>query len=178
MPFGTGQAFLNHGGWVNQAAGGWELAGLWTLRSGAPFTPTIGTDVANTGVGSQWPLVVGKPTLVHSPDCWFYVAGNSKCSALSPGTTAAFKDPPRYSYGDPVRNSLYSGSLNELDFNIIKTFYVREGISLEFHAEAFNLLNHPSFSAPSTNIDSSSGGQVSSTINSSRELQFALKVHF
>jgi hypothetical protein len=40
------------------------------------------------------------------------------------------------------------------------------------------LLNHPSFSAPSTNIDSSSGGQVSSTINSSRELQFALKIHF
>jgi hypothetical protein len=113
-----------------------------------------------------------------APDCWFYVAGNSKCSALSPGTTAAYKDPAKYSYGDPVRNALYSGDLNELDFNIIKTFYVREGISLEFHAEAFNLFNHPSFSAPSTNIDSSSGGEVSSTINSSRELQFALKIHF
>ena len=62
LPFGSGQAFLNQGGWVNQAAGGWEVAGLWTLRSGAPFTPTIGTDVANTGVSSQWPLVVGKPT--------------------------------------------------------------------------------------------------------------------
>jgi hypothetical protein len=178
LPFGHGQAFLNRGGWVNQAAGGWELAGLWTLRSGAPFTPTIGTDVANTGISSEWPLLIGKPTLVHSPDCWFYVAGNSKCQALSPGTTSAYKDPPQYTYGTPLRNTLYSGTLNELDFNIIKTFYVREGISLEFHAEAFNLLNHPSFSAPSTNIDSSSGGQVSSTINSSRELQFALKIHF
>jgi hypothetical protein len=77
-----------------------------------------------------------------------------------------------------VRNLLYSGTLNELDFDLLKSFYIREGLSLEFHAEAFNLANHPSFAAPSTNIDSSSGGEVSSTINSSRELQFALKIHF
>jgi hypothetical protein len=57
-------------------------------------------------------------------------------------------------------------------------FHLREGLSLEFHVEAFNLMNHPSFAAPSTNIDSSSGGEVSATINSSRELQFALKIHF
>ena len=178
LPFGSGKAFLNRGGWVNQAAGGWEVAGLWTLRSGAPFTPTIGTDVANTGVASQWPLVVGKPKVIRNPDCWFYVAGNSNCKTLSPGTTAAFVDPPRYSYGTPVRNLLYSGDLNELDFDLLKMFYIRERFSLEFHAEAFNLMNHPSFAAPSTNIDSSSGGEVSSTINSSRELQFALKIHF
>ena len=77
-----------------------------------------------------------------------------------------------------MRNLLYSGDLNELDFDLLKMFYIRERFSLEFHAEAFNLMNHPSFAAPSTNIDSSSGGEVSSTINSSRELQFALKIHF
>ena len=178
LPFGSGQAFLNRDGWVNQVAGGWEMAGLWTLRSGAPFTPTIGTDVANTGVSSQWPLVIGKPTLVRNPDCWFYVAGNTKCQSLSPGTAPAFKDPPKYTYGTPVRNLLYSGDLNELDFDLLKMFHLREGLSLEFHVEAFNLMNHPSFAAPSTNIDSSSGGEVSATINSSRELQFALKIHF
>jgi hypothetical protein len=178
LPFGSGQAFLNRGGWVNQVAGGWEVAGLWTLRSGAPFTPTIGTDVANTGVSNQWPLVIGKPTLVRNPDCWFYVAGNSKCQTLSPGTAPAFKDPPKYTYGTPVRNLLYSGDLNELDFDLLKTFHIRESLSAEFHVEAFNLMNHPSFAAPSTNIDSSSGGEVSATINSSRELQFALKIHF
>ena len=38
---------------TNQIVGGWELAGIVTLRSGLPFTPTYQHDMANTGVGSQ-----------------------------------------------------------------------------------------------------------------------------
>ena len=48
-------------GIVNQIVSGWALAGIVTLRSGLPFTPTICGDIANTGVGSQRPDVIGVP---------------------------------------------------------------------------------------------------------------------
>jgi hypothetical protein len=178
LPFGAGKAFLNDGGWVNQVAGGWQVAGIWTLRSGAPFTPTISNDEANTGVSSQWPLLIGKPKTVRSPDCWFYVQANKGCSTLSPGTAAAYAEPAQYTYGTPLRNTLRADDLNELDFTLLKTFPIREAGTLEFRSEFFNMFNHPTFAAPSANINSGSGGQVSATLNSSREIQLAAKFTF
>jgi hypothetical protein len=178
LPVGAGKAFLNQGGWVNQVVGGWQVAGIWTLRSGAPFTPTISNDEANTGVASQWPVRIGTPKLVRSPNCWFYVKSNSNCTSLSPETAPAYAVPAQYTYGTPSRNTLRADDLNELDFTALKTFPLGEARSLEFRTEFFNMFNHPTFAAPSTNINSGSGGQVSATLNSSREIQFALKFAF
>ena len=74
--------------------------------------------------------------------------------------------------------ALRADDLNELDFTALKTFPLGEARSLEFRTEFFNMFNHPTFAAPSTNINSGSGGQVSATLNSSREIQFALKFAF
>ena len=52
MPVGRGKRFLNHlPGAADRVLGGWELAAVTTLKSGLPFTPTIGSDRANTGAG-------------------------------------------------------------------------------------------------------------------------------
>ena len=60
----------------------------------------------------------------------------------------------------------------------MKQFLFTETMHLEFRAEAFNLTNHPVFSAPATTVNLASGGQVSSTLNSNRILEFALKFYF
>jgi hypothetical protein len=64
--------------------------------------------------------------------------------------------------------------------SLFKEFNVTEGSKLQFRFEAFNVPNSAYFSAPSnTNIDSSaSGGQITTTSNSPRQLQFALKYVF
>ena len=179
LPIGKGKAFLgNSSKLVDEIVGGWEMSGVLTLRSGIPFTPTISSDTANTGVSNQRPVVVGTPTIVGAPNCWFYVAANPACASLSPGTSAAFAIPATYTYGDSGRNILRANGLKELDFTMMKLFPVTEKTSLEFHAEMFNITNHPTFSAPSTAINSSSGGQVSSTLNTSRIIQLALKFRF
>jgi hypothetical protein len=49
---------------------------------------------------------------------------------------------------------------------------------VQFRAEFFNIMNHPSFNAPGASIDQGSGGQVSSTLNSNRIIEFALKFFF
>jgi hypothetical protein len=49
---------------------------------------------------------------------------------------------------------------------------------MEFRGEFFNVLNHPTFSNPSSAINSSSGGQIASTLNASRVIQLAVKLYF
>jgi hypothetical protein len=57
-------------------------------------------------------------------------------------------------------------------------FPIVEDKQLELRGEFFNLTNHPTFAAPGTNINSSSGAQVGSTLNAARIIQFALKFRF
>ena len=50
--------------------------------------------------------------------------------------------------------------------------------TLEFRAEAFNLLNSVYYSNPNSNIDTATGGRVTSTSLAARTLQFGLKYLF
>ena len=180
LPFGRGKRFLGGAsGWVNQVAGGWSLAGILTARSGQPFTPTISTDQANTGVGSQRPDVIGKPVLVKDPNCWFYMSANSACAAIAPNTPDAFAMPPaQVRYGTGGRNILRADGLKQLDFTVMKLVPITETKQLELRGEFFNATNHTIFSSPSTSINSSSGAQVNSTLNAARVVQLALKFRF
>jgi hypothetical protein len=179
LPIGRGKQFLgNAPGLVNQIVGGWELAGIVTLRSGLPFTPTISADTANTGLTNQRPNVVGQPDIVGTAACWFYVSANPACGGQGSNITNAFAVPAQYTYGNSGRNILRSDGLKQFDFTVMKIFPVTETKLFEFRAEMFNILNHPTFSAPTTNINSSSGGQVSSTLNAARIIQLALKFRF
>lgn len=179
LPIGRGRQFLgNARGLVNQAVSGWELAGIVTLRSGLPFTPTISTDTANTGVGSQRPNVAGTPLIVGTPTCWFYTSANTSCLTEASGTANSFLVPASFTYGNSGRNILRANALSQVDFTVMKNFPITESKQLQFRAEMFNILNHPTFAAPTTTINTSSGGQVSSTLNAARIIQLALKFRF
>lgn len=178
LPLGKNKRFLNHSRLANAVVGGWQLAGVATLKSGLPFTPVVSGDRANTGVGGQRPQLVGS---VLSPDdisCWFYTSSNAGCRALNPSATDAFAVPAQYTYGNSGRNILRADRLKQFDFTVIRDFPITEAQRLEFRAEFFNLTNHPVFNAPGTGINTSSGGQVSSTLNSNRIIEFALKYYF
>ncbi|MGH9325923.1 MAG: carboxypeptidase-like regulatory domain-containing protein [Terriglobia bacterium] len=179
LPVGRGQHFLSsQPGWVNGILGGWHLSGVLTLQSGLPFTPTISGDQANTGVGPQWPNRVGKPLVLDNTACWFFTSYNTSCTALDASATDAFVEPALYTYGNGGRNTMRAEGLKELDFALLKNFKLTESKTLQFRAESFNLGNWPIFATPSTDIDTGSGGVVTSTLNAAREIQFALKLYF
>jgi hypothetical protein len=166
LPFGKGKAFLSNANRATTAVlGGWQLQSIVVLRSGRPFTPTISRDVSNTGIGGQRPnrIASGKldnPTL----SSWF--------------DKTAFVVPASFTYGNSGANILREQRFRNLDLSLFKQFQVGERGTLQFRAEAFNLTNTPSFSAPGTNIDVASGGIVTSTISASRNVQFGLKLNF
>lgn len=151
---------------------------MFTAKSGLPFTPTISGDVANVGQTGQRPNVVGTPFVPGNVSCWFYVSANANCRALFPNATDSFVLPKQYTFGNGGRNILRAQPLYQVDLSLNKVFALTESKRFEFRAEIFNLLNHPVFAIPGTNIDQSSGAQVTSTLNSDRIIEFGLKFMF
>jgi hypothetical protein len=166
LPMGKGKPFLSSANrFANGVLAGWQLQGIMVLRSGRPFTPTISRDVANTGIGGQRPNRIGSgqlsnPTIAQ----WF--------------DKTAFTVPAAYTWGNSGADILREDRFKDLDLSLFKQFLVNERTRLQFRAEAFNLTNSPSFAAPGTNIDSASGGVVTSTISTPRNIQFGLKLIF
>jgi hypothetical protein len=166
LPFGKGRRFLsNAGGVTNAIVGGWQFQNIISYRSGLPYTPTISRDVANIGVGGQRPDRVGSGEL-ESPtiDLWF--------------DKTAFVAPASFTFGDSGPGILRSDHQWNVDMSLFKRFEIRNGQTLEFRAEGFNVLNSTYFSAPNTNVDTAAGGRVTSTSNQARQIQFGFKYIF
>ena len=71
-------------------------------------------------------------------------------------------------------------NLNE-NLSVAKTFVIHEQFRLDFRAEAFNAFNRVCFSTGSTRLQSRTFGRLtgnSDLLNTPRQLQFALKLHF
>jgi hypothetical protein len=166
LPFGRGKRFLaNAPKAVDFVLGGWELAGILSLQSGAPFTVTSGRDRANVGAGGQRPDRLASGELDHPTlDEWF--------------DTNAFVLPAPYTFGNSGRNILRGDGLEQWDSSLMKLFSIRESIRLQFRAEFFNILNHADFDNPVSSMGSENLGRVLSTRAAPRVGQFALKLIF
>jgi hypothetical protein len=62
---------------------------------------------------------------------------------------------------------------------VFKNIAITERLNLQFRAEFFNFLNHPTFNPPASDISvSSQVGKITSTSNTPRDIQFALRLSF
>ncbi len=159
-------------GWMHVAFGGWQVGGVWTLQSGAPFTVNLPNDNANNGTpaNSQRPNYVCDPNNgPKTPAEWF--------------NTACFSQPAPFTYGTARRNSVVGPGLDNFDTTIQKGFPIRESMSLQFRLDIFDLFNHPNFSPPvgsgrtfSTAANSPFGSITSA--QDPRDMQFSLRLVF
>ena len=166
LPFGKGKSFLGDAGGIADAlAGGWQVQSIINYRSGLPYTPTISRDVANIGVAGQRPNRNGSGELDNPTlDAWF--------------DKSAFGVPDSFTYGNSGSGILRADHQWNVDASLFKRFAMSHGSTVEFRAEAFNLLNAVYFNAPNTQIDTGAGGRVTSTSNAARQIQFGLKCIF
>jgi len=176
LPFGRGKKILADAtGFVQGLVGNWGLSGVGTLQSGLPYTLTISSDQANTGLGSQRPNITGTPQVVRRPNCWYYDSRNASCPV---GGMDLFSVPTLYTYGNGGTNTMRNDGLVQFDVSILKSFHFSDTRSLEFRGAFFNIFNHTTFATPVTNIDSSSAGQITSTLNAARSIELAGKIYF
>ena len=193
LPFGKGKKFgSSWTGAPNAVLGNWQLNIIEKATSGFPL---FVVDSSNpSGVNFMWNgNVLDRPNQVGNPNQAGPVAGNPGCSAPSQIHTienwfnpCAFVSAPAGELGDAARAPLSGPRFVNTDFSAIKNFILpwREGMSMQFRAEFFNLFNHAQFFLPGgasgmQDINSpSTFGVISGTVNNPRLIQFALKLNF
>lgn len=165
---------------------GWQTNGIISLRSGFPWTPTVGANDLNTG-GDGTPIRPDRlrdgrlPDGTRNRQLWF------DPSAFQRVTCQNAARPDLCHYGNSGRNIMDSPGQRNLDLSMFKNFAVTEAIKIQFRAEAFNTFNTPYFGAP-TNLgfatpnsvtpDAPRVGEIRSLRAAMRVLQFGLKFSF
>jgi len=165
-------------GWLGS---GWQLNGITSMHTGLPITVYCNCDPMLTGQYTGRPNMVAGQSL--RPANYAIPTNQVNYDAFSwPADPDGLVPMP---YGNAGRNLLSGPALFNWDFSLLKRFRMREGQSLEFRAEMFNISNTPQFSNPASDISSpATFGKSWSTIiasggfGSNRQMQFALKYIF
>jgi hypothetical protein len=96
---------------------------------------------------------------------------------------AALLAPPNNSgfYGNLGRDTLTGPGLATWDFSLLKDTPIGERMNLQFRAEFFNLLNRANFNQPNAVVFTPTGvsptaGVIASTITTSRQIQFGVRL--
>lgn len=161
-------------GFTKRLAEGWSISPIVNLQSGNPFSPIVQvTDTKGSLEAFDRPnLIPGQPLYVSNPTPFQFL----NPLAFSKQTSAGF--------GNAGRNILTAPGFQDVDVAIAKLTSIKERFSLQFRAEAFNLLNHPNFSQPINSVTAATFGQITSTrtargdLGSSRQIQLGLKLIF
>ncbi|MBI3477803.1 MAG: TonB-dependent receptor [Acidobacteria bacterium] len=155
--------------WYQYAFGAWQVNGIFTAMSGTPFTVFDSNDYSLQGGAPEITgFTANRPNLVGNPNAgpkttteWFNIDAFAKVT--DPGT-----------FGTAGRNIVQGPRYTNWDFSAFKNFKIKESKEFQFRAEFFNVLNHPNFRIPDSDISSPTFGNIQAA-QSQRVIQLALK---
>jgi hypothetical protein len=166
---------------------GWEIAGIFNIQSGSPFTivspygtAQYGYDNYN-GTGARPFFVKTAPRNSNHRSSQFFtddVINNPQNYWSVPTTTNAALGTVQTAPGNLGRNTYTSPSWWNLDFSLVKNTTIAREAKLQLRAEFFNIFNHTTLSIPSGSLDTSSFGLITSTAYNERQIQFGARVSF
>jgi hypothetical protein len=164
LPFRRGRRDRGQG-WL----GGWQAASILRARTGQPFTIQVPFDANLDGNLTDRPATLDG--LV------FHDAHGAQRISVAPGRKVS----DFYVQGQDGRvgrNTARADGLVVWDLALSKTVRFRDGQSLEFRAESFNLLNRANFGIPVRTIGDPGFGSSVDVVTSPRIVQFAIKLGF
>jgi hypothetical protein len=179
LPFGKGRTYLNQSGKVVDAIlGGWQVSTITLLQTGPWLTPSIspstdqtGTNVIGRGAALR-PDRIGNGNIANpTPDAWFDI------NAFAPTPDGAGR------IGNAGVGILEGPGTVTIAGGLSKSFAITERIRLRFEATFTNLLNHPNFAPPSTDVSSPDTFGKTSSVQTTenggnRTGQLALRIDF
>jgi hypothetical protein len=174
---------------VSGVIDGWGMDGRLIARSSFPIT-LLGNLAIDPGTGQ---FFYGGLNL--NPAEPLYLRGCSVGASCSPGgrsiNRAAFSTPVSGSLGNAPRNFARGFDATQVNLTARRDFHLYEAVTLQFRAEAFNIMNHPNFGLVDPNYTDATFGQATQMLNQSlgtvsslyqqggsRSMQFALKLKF
>jgi hypothetical protein len=177
-------ASIKSHGLANTILGGWQLGGIYTRQSGGLFNLKIPTDQARTGNS-----VVGATQGGQRPE-WLATAPG--CSDPTTGNIGLYIKPECFTFpapgvlGNLGRNVFRMPWFRDLDFSVFKNQNLHgEKLKMQFRAEMFNILNNTNLTPQlivlfngSGVLNKAAGTPAFPTANSSRQIQFGLRLLF
>ncbi len=171
LPFGQGKKFLNQGGLLNEAVGGWQVSAIASFYTGPWLTLSSNQNLGNF--------------INALPD----VTGPVNDSSSSKGLGKNGKVGPYFNVqnvhavttlgvqGNAGVADIRSPGAQNWDLALFKKFNATERYNLTFRTDFFNAFNHANFTGLVTNVNTSNFGNVSSSL-AGREIQFSLRLNF
>ena len=162
LPFGAGRRWATSGP-AAAVLGGWTLSGIYTARSGLPFTVTQSSN--NVGQGATGlPNLVGDPEGERTVESWF--------------NAAAFEAVPSGTFGNAGRNIARGPRYATFDTSLQRRFPIRGSVNATLRWDVFNVTNRANFGLPNRNVGSGNIGTITTLAGDGRIMQFALRVEF
>jgi hypothetical protein len=160
LPFGQGQRFggSNNNWLLNNAMGGWQMAGYLLFQSGPFLTPLANSSVDPTGTGITQTVGYARPDRV--PGISPYLRGVGAPNYLNP---AAFAEPGNNigRQGDATVGSLQGWGTQSVSLSLIKNVKFTERLNLQAGAQVQNILNHRNLDVPASLVlDTGNFGQI------------------
>jgi hypothetical protein len=166
-----------------------------TTDSLASFTGTSDRAFVVAGVSPTARIDGNTGLKTHTPQDWFNTAA---FRSNDPGNGTNYTSDSAagyvYNYGTAGFDDIRGPGLEDVDFSLIKQVKIGDRDSVEFRADAFNILNHPNFTNPSAAFGGTTGSGITpgttsvitSTVNSTvptatggpRQLQLGLRYAF
>jgi hypothetical protein len=186
LPLGRGRMI---GGdmprWANSVIGGWELSGIFTARSGLPFslaTASWPRTFIFDGANGVPAMLTGDLSVLRSS---IHDTANGQIQFFADPTAVHNTDTgtgvgqyPRHGLAGS-RNVLRSQPYWNVDAALLKHFALPwEGQRIQIRAEAYNLFNHNVFGVPDTDIGSVNLGSITTVQSTARVMQFGIRWEF
>jgi hypothetical protein len=164
---------------MNMIVSGWQVSAIYRYASGAPLTISSGLDQALIGFNLANPGGE-RPNQISGTTASSY--RGSSCANLAPCVSwlnsAAFAQPALGTLGGMGVYNVLGPKFFQFDMALVREFRVREGESVQFRAEAFNVLNNVRFNNPGVTLTAASTfGNITSALDP-RILQLAMKFTF
>jgi hypothetical protein len=148
-------------GFLGLLAGGWQISGITTFQSGAPFTIINGADRNGDGQTGPDRPDIGNPNAPHNTRALVVAAATCASGLRNPDNLQCVSRSDVYVIQVPApsgatsllppggatlgRNTERSNPVENFDMSFFKVFRIRENIRLEYRLDAFNVFNHPQF---------------------------------
>ena len=178
--------FRNQSNLTGKLLGGWQLSGITQFQTGTPSSVAVSTDYVGVGQdgsmsnGGQFWNMNGNPEILKGfaangsgdPNFWFA----TKNADGSPIFTQPAKG--TFVHQNGIRNPIHNPGFENWNIGLFKKFVVRESVSFQFRAEAFNAFNHPNLGGAQFNPTNASFGKITGKTGDVRNLQLSLRFIF
>ena len=147
----------------SQILGGWLVSGIFSARTGRPFTVTQSNNNVGTGATGV-PDLTGDPEGPKTVEQWFNIAAYTRVASGE--------------FGNSPRNDVRGPGWVTFDLSVQRRIDLTSRLNATLRWDIFNVFNRANLGLPDRNIASATAGVISTLAGDPRVMQLSVRVAF